>query len=89
MPLLGTPIPSREGWALRVRRLRNGSPGASPERDAQHLRVGVVVSPERGENEPDVRPWTPGVAGRAAKRWVREGLRLVHMELVLRLWTSF
>ena len=35
MLLLGTPIPSREGWALRVRRLRNGLPGSSLARDTQ------------------------------------------------------
>ena len=34
MLLLGTRIPSREWWAFRVRRLRNGLPGSSPARDS-------------------------------------------------------
>ena len=35
--LLRWPIPSREGWALRVRRLWNGFPGSSFQRDPQRL----------------------------------------------------
>ena len=50
MLLLSTPIPSREGWALRVRILRNGFLGSSPEHNSQAF-FQVGYSRRRGQNK--------------------------------------
>ena len=65
MLLLSTPIPSREGSAPRVRRLRNGLRGFSPACDSQHLfQLGCSFRPgEKKGNPPNLKAQCTMFAG--------------------------